>query len=121
LKKLLLSTLLLILIPGIAIGKPSERSYQEKYCKGIIDFTLEDRTEVDCLTDTHAIEYDFSYKWAESIGQALGYSMMTGRRAGIVLIVKGELGLKHWNKLNAVIEHNNLPIDTFKVNTKIQD
>ena len=36
----------------------------------------------------HAIEFDFAEKWAESIGQALHYSFMTGKRAKVVLILE---------------------------------
>ncbi len=47
---------------------------------------LPDRTSADCLTETHAIEFNFSNKWAESIGQSMFYALQTGKRAGIVLI-----------------------------------
>ena len=43
---------------------------------------------MDCLTDTHAVEFDFSNKWAESIGQALHYQHMTGKKAKVVLILE---------------------------------
>ena len=55
----------------------SESSYQHAYCSacnGIEEYKLPDYTRVDCLTDTHAIEFDFANKWAESIGQALHYA-----------------------------------------------
>ena len=58
------------------------------HCKGEIEFVLEDRTRVDCLTDTHAIEYDWSNKWAEEVGQALYYSAMTEKEPSLVLICK---------------------------------
>jgi hypothetical protein len=93
----------------------SERYYQEKHCKGITEHPLHDRTRVDCLTDTHAIEYDFSNKWHEAIGQSLGYAFETNKRAGIVLIVEEKKDYKHWIKLNSIIQHYNLPIDTWMV------
>ncbi|QXD24577.1 hypothetical protein F7C95_01340 [Opitutia bacterium ISCC 51] len=49
---------------------------------------LEDRTRCDIVTATHAIEVDFADKWAEAIGQSLNYAMQTGKKAGIVLVLK---------------------------------
>ena len=69
----------------------SEANYVDFYCqqwKGQIEYVLPDRTRVDCLTDTHAIEFDWCRKWAESIGQALCYGKMTGRTPQIVLICR---------------------------------
>lgn len=69
----------------------SESSYQHAWCSahnGIEEYENSDFTRVDCLTDTHAIEFDFADKWAESIGQALHYSFMTGKRAKVVLILE---------------------------------
>jgi len=93
----------------------SERYYQDKHCKGITEYALHDRTRVDCLTDTHAIEYDFSNKWHQAIGQSLGYAFETNRKAGIVLIMNKENSHKHWIKLNSIIQHYKLPIDTWMV------
>lgn len=47
-----------------------------------------DYTRVDLLTDTHAIEADWPAKWAEAIGQSLYYAELTGKKAGIILLVK---------------------------------
>ncbi len=73
------------------IHKHNESSYQHVWCtahNGIEEYENFDFTRVDCLTDTHAIEFDFADKWAESIGQALHYSFMTGKRAKVVLILE---------------------------------
>jgi len=66
-----------------------EKYYQDIWCKkqnGISEYKLIDNTRVDCLTKTHAVEFDFASKWAEAIGQSLHYSRMTNKQAGIVLI-----------------------------------
>ena len=71
--------------------KHSESSYQHAWCsakKGIEEYQNKDFTRVDCLTLTHAVEFDFSNKWAESIGQALHYQLMTGKKAMVVLILE---------------------------------
>ena len=106
--------ILMLLLPSMALAAP-ERHYQDRYCQGVKELVLSDRTRVDCLTDTHAIEYDFSNKWADAIGQSLGYAMETGKRAGIVLILKEPKHRKHWEKLNRVIQHHRLPIDTWVI------
>ncbi len=95
-----------------------ERWYQKQWCDargGEIEVTLPDRTRCDCVTASHAVEFDFADKWAESLGQALNYARMTGRRAGIVLILESETDKRHWDRLNAIIEFNKLPVDTWKV------
>ena len=69
----------------------SESSYQHAWCsahKGIEEFENADKTRVDCLTSVHAVEFDFANKWAESIGQALHYQLMTGKKAMVVLILE---------------------------------
>jgi len=66
-------------------AKLREADFVDAHCTGEIEYVLADKTRVDCLTDTHAIEYDWGKKWAESLGQALFYSAMTGKKAGIVL------------------------------------
>ena len=40
------------------------------------------------MTSCHAVEFDFANKWAESIGQALHYQYMTGKKAMVVLILE---------------------------------
>jgi len=52
------------------------------------EFILPDRARVDIITNEYAIEVDFAQKWAESVGQSLYYSEMTGLKPGIVLIVE---------------------------------
>ena len=68
-----------------------EASYQHAWCsahKGIEEYENKDFTRVDCLTSTNAVEFDFANKWAESIGQALHYQKMTGRKGKVVLILE---------------------------------
>lgn len=73
------------------VHKHNEASYQEAWCKlnnGIMEFENKDFTRVDCLTKNNAVEFDFSNKWAESIGQALHYQKMTGKKGKVVLILE---------------------------------
>jgi len=75
------------------------------------DLTLPDRTEVDCEGPRHSIEFDFAPKWYEAVGQSLHYARMTGKRAGIVLIVKSwARDYRHVERARATIDHYGLPI-----------
>ncbi len=68
-----------------------EKYYQRIFCmkfRGIMEYSLKDATRVDCLTSSYAVEVDFSSKWAESIGQSLYYSKVTGKHATVLLITE---------------------------------
>lgn len=86
--------------------KYHEKYYQTILCNelgGEMEYVLEDRTRVDCLTDEYAIEVDFAKKWAESIGQSLYYAYMTKRKPAIGLIIdedKDQRYIKRIKKLN---------------------
>lgn len=75
---------------------------------------LADGTRADCITQTHAIEFDFDKKWAESLGQALHYAQQTGKRAGVVLIMERG-GEKRLEALKSTIEHFSLPVDVWEL------
>lgn len=57
---------------------------------GRTEVVLSDKTRADIVTDTFAIEVDFAHKWAESIGQALHYSINLHKNAGILLLIDGD-------------------------------
>lgn len=68
-----------------------EKDYLQFWCdkyRGEREHRLDDGTRVDCLTDVYAVEVEFAPKWAEAIGQALYYGRMSGRKPGVVLIVR---------------------------------
>jgi hypothetical protein len=97
-----------------------EEYYQKKWCEahgGTTEYVLPDRTRVDCLTEDHAIEFDFGYKHYESMGQAIKYGMATGQRPGIVLIIETGRDAKKWVELQEVViflrERFGLRIDTW--------
>ena len=118
--------LIIILISTIALAERphKEKWYQEIWCdqtQGEVEYRLPDKTRVDCLTSTHAVEHDFGSKWAEAIGQALFYSLSTGKRSGIVLIIDKEKEWRYWIRLNSTIDHFNLPIDTWWMELHFED
>ncbi|MBI4621060.1 MAG: hypothetical protein HY739_13015 [Desulfobacterales bacterium] len=119
-KKFIIAILIILLSATFSLAerKHPEKWYQNKWCDehgGQAEVVLSDRTRCDCLTSTHAIEFDFGKKWAEAIGQSLYYSLQTGKKAGVVLILENKKDYKYWIRLNTTIDHFNLPIDTWKI------
>jgi len=116
LKRLCLVTLVQVFLalPASAAHVQKEKVHQETWCAnagGITEYTLDDGARVDCLTEEYAIEFDFAPKWAEAIGQALYYSMKTGKRPGIVLIIEHKDA--HFQKrLDTVAEKYNIKVWT---------
>ena len=53
-----------------------------------LEVLLWDKTRVDLLNDEYAIEVDWAPKWAEGIGQALYYAQVTGKKPGVILLIK---------------------------------
>ena len=119
-KKAALIIIVTIIFPSLLLAKREhpEKWYQVKWCqahKGQVEVVLPDGTRCDCLTDTHAIEFDFGSKWTEAIGQSSYYSMQTKKKPGIVLILETMKDRKYWIRLNTTIEHFNLQIDTWNI------
>ena len=113
----LFATILLPDAMAKSTTKKHEKHYQAEWCadRGVTEYILPDRTRVDCLTEKHAIEFDWGKKWHEGIGQSLYYSVQTGKRAGVVLILKRQKHYKYWIRLNTTIQHYGLPIDTWLI------
>lgn len=116
--KKIIAASLLILLSTSANAKRlhKERYYQEKNCDdGVTEYRLPDRTRVDCLTEEYAIEDDFGSKWAEAIGQSLHYARLTGRKAGIHLIMEKRSDNRYYNRLMDNIKFYDLPITVFPI------
>lgn len=99
-----------------------EKDYQKVFAlwiQGKTEVTLSDKTRVDILTDIYAIEVDFAKKWAESIGQSLFYSLMTGKKPGVVLIMKAENDKRFLKRLMKVSEKYNIQVWLIDKNFKI--
>ena len=90
-----------------------EKVYQKNWCDanyGIMEYKLTDDTRVDCLTKDYAVEFDFAPKWAEAIGQSLHYSRMTGKKAGINLIIEQPEDFKYYNRIVPLCEMYNITL-----------
>ncbi|KEQ13981.1 hypothetical protein GZ78_25410 [Endozoicomonas numazuensis] len=106
------------LLFGSAKAAEPEFWYQKVWCEGNngkVEERLNDGRRVDCVTDSHAIEMDFANKWPEAIGQSLDYAMLTKKQAGIVLILKKSSDQAHWDRLQQVVDHYQLPVTTWKL------
>lgn len=112
-----------ILITIILLGEFSygatlhkEKDYQNVWCKannGKTEVILTDKARVDCVTDTHAIEFDFAKKWGESIGQALYYGLALNKQPGIVLIMEnGAQDTKYLTRVKQVAMKHNIKVWT---------
>jgi hypothetical protein len=55
----------------------SEGDWVNKVCKGKIEYTLDNKTRVDCQMPNESQEYDWQNKWYECFGQALYYGQST--------------------------------------------
>ena len=75
-----------------------EAYYVNQWCTsdfGRKEAVLWDMTRVDCLAKDYAIEFDFAKKWAESIGQSLYYSKLTGKKPAVALILTSPTDYKY--------------------------
>lgn len=112
--RILVTLLILIILPLCAFAQTPknhqyfEKDYQKVWCDahcGSMEVILPDKARVDCVTATHAIEFDFAPKWAESIGQALYYAKILKKAPGIVLIIENkDKDQKYINRVKLVAE-----------------
>ena len=80
---------------------------------GQIEVRLNDRSRVDILTSKYAIEADFAHKWAEAIGQSLYYSTKTGKKAGVLLIMRKGSDKRSLIRFKTIVKEQGLPITLF--------
>jgi hypothetical protein len=52
------------------------------------NYRTPDGSYVDILTPTLAVEVDWAPKWKEAIGQSLFYSISTGKKPAVLLLVR---------------------------------
>ncbi len=91
-----------------SVAYPVEKDWQVPWCTsmgGIAEVNLADRTRVDCLTPTHAIEIEFGPDWAEAIGQSQHYARLTGHKPGILLLIGGEKEQRFVDRLRATTDY----------------
>jgi len=112
-----------------AIDDP-EKKHERGYQLGIVahlqgeginataEHVLSDGTRVDIVTPTYAIEVDFAKKWAECIGQALYYGLMTGKKPVCLLLVGVEDSEPGVSRLRAVCKRERIDVWLYDVKRK---
>jgi hypothetical protein len=118
---LIIGVLFLGCTAGSAQRNAPEKYYQLTWCAehgGQAEVVLPDGSRCDCITATHAVEFDKTEHWAEAIGQSLHYAVLTGKRPGIVLI--GDNNSEGAQRLRTTITARNLQIDSWFIATKLQ-
>ena len=113
--KLLLTVGALAVLSLNASAKMSEGDYVDKFCTGTVEYLLPDKTRVDCDLPKESQEYDWQTKWYEGVGQALYYSMSTGKGGGLVLIAKNDKWKKYTDRAKATILHYDLPLSLYVI------
>jgi hypothetical protein len=105
----------LLTASSLVHAHPKETEVVAWWCggKGEDEVELPNKTRVDCLTPTHAIEADWAKKWYEAVGQSLYYASLTGKRAGILLIQQNEWDTMYYQRCLETIRHYHLPIDVW--------
>jgi hypothetical protein len=107
--------------PSLARREHPEKWYQQQWCelnKGQMEVVLPDGTRCDCVTETHAVEFEFGNNWPEALGQSAYYALQIRKKAGIVLILEKPADRRYWIRLNTTIRHFNLPIETWSIEKK---
>ena len=118
-KIIIIISIFFLMLPVEAKRLHPEVEYQTYWCNknnGIMEYKLSDKTRVDCLTDTLAVEVDFANKWAECIGQAIYYGRMTKRQPACLLIMEnGEKDLKYLKRLRRSAYRKGVNMRTFTI------
>lgn len=108
--------LLIALIFACNSAFAGEREIVIDWCThGQVEVRNTDGTYTDCLTGSFAIEVDYAYKWYEAIGQALHYSVVTGKGPGVILIVRRETDYKYYFRLQNVLNKFGLKVPVWIV------
>ena len=89
-----------------------EDDYVKEWCAandGERYWPLDDKTEADCLTDTHVVELKRTGDWSnvlEGIGQVIHYTQQLGldRQPGIVLIIEDKKGCRDLSRLRKTLK-----------------
>ena len=111
-KNRIYALLVLLSLSTQVVAIENEDYYNRQFCSEVswqAEYRLPDRSRVDCLTDTHAYEAD-GLKVYESIGQSLYYAAETGKKPGILLLIRKKNSDRHIRKVKRVIENWGLPI-----------
>lgn len=110
--KTLLTATAVIAFSTSAIASMSEKEAQAIICEELrTNVTVPGGGWADCVSETHAIEVDWSGKWAEAIGQSLYYACELDKKPAIYLVCKEgqKLCISHGYRLESTTAAWSLP------------
>lgn len=112
---IILAVGLLLTANALVHAHPKETNVVAWWCagKGEDEVELPNKTRVDCLTATHAIEADWAKMWYEAVGQSLYYASLTQKRAGILLIQRNDWDGIYYQRCLETIRFYQLSIDVW--------
>lgn len=115
------AAIVLVVVPAQA--QELERDRQDDLCVGMeTNRYLPNGTYVDCVSETYAIEVDFTDKWAEAIGQSLMYASELERLPGIILVCRAEddpgLCLKHGYLIEQTVNYWRIGMTVWQCDAK---
>ena len=118
-KKILILLSMLFLSVSL-YSQQKEKFYEAVFAKdinGSRQVVLSDKTRVDIVTDTFAIEVDFADKWAESVGQSLYYGYVLDKKPGVLLVVNGKEDNNFINRLMVIAMKKDITVWIMDYNT----
>lgn len=90
-----------------------EKFYADRFCAsvgGMSEFYLRDKTVADCMTKHYAIEVEFAEKFYQGIGQALHYSIVSGRKPAVYLIIENRKDYRYLDRLERIAEKYDIKV-----------
>ena len=92
-----------------------ESDFQRAWCLnqpgGEMEVWLSPESRADCITATHAVEFDWARKWRDCLEQAGRYGDESGKDSMCILIKKKESDQKYIDRAKQKIERDHLPIE----------
>lgn len=85
---------------------------------GTPEVRLSDGSVADCETEHYIFEVDFAPKFKEAIGQAVHYSVVSGKKAGILLIIEKPAHWKYYRALLRDLRHKKLYVRVWYLRLK---
>ena len=114
---------MMVAVPTFAKSLKNEAEYKKEWCakyNGAVDYKTQDKTTVDCITDTHAIEFEYGKNWNPAIRKSRQLSMSVGKTPGVVLILENSKDEKYLYKLREINEKRRLGIKIWTVGIDVE-
>ena len=113
----------MVTVPAFAKSLKNEVEYKKEWCakyNGEVDYKIRDKTTVDCITDTHAIEFENGKNWNSAIRKSRQQSMRLGKMPGVVLIIENSKDKNYLHKLREINEKRRLGIKIWTVGVDVE-